>query len=129
MKNAVKYSIIGALSLTATILIARFISKKVRKNKLDNPCRGAKCAEDINGELLFLAKDYVNVRDSAEVNNKNLPFDWVDNLLGEVRTNPIGKVISQVTGADKLNWYKIELSKPLDGVNIGYVREDVVRLK
>jgi len=126
MRNAVKYSIIGLLSLTATIFITRTVRRKVRKNKLDKPCRGKQCVEDVNGKLLYLVKSYVNVRDSAEVNNKDLPFDWVDNLIGEVTTNPIGRVINQVTGSDNLNWYKIELTQPLDGETIGYVREDVV---
>ena len=129
MKKVVKISIIAGVSLAIIGTVSYFVRKKIRKNQLDKPCKGKSCAEDINGQNLYIAKDYVNVRDSAEVNNKELPFDWVDNLIGEVSTNPIGTVISQVTGADGLNWYKVKLAQPLEGEEVGYVREDVITTK
>lgn len=129
MKKVVKVSIIAGVSLAIIGTVSYFVRKKIRKNQLDKPCKGKSCAEDINGQNLYIAKKTVNVRDSAEVNNKELPFDWVDNLIGEVSTNPIGKVIGQVTGADGLNWYKVKLTQPLEGETVGYVREDVITTK
>lgn len=129
MKKVVKVSIIAGVSLAIIGTVSYFVRKKIRKNQLDKPCKGKSCAEDINGQNLYIAKKTVNVRDSAEVNNKEFPFDWVDNLIGEVSTNPIGKVIGQVTGADGLNWYKVKLTQPLEGETVGYVREDVITTK
>lgn len=131
MKKVVKYSIITASSLVVIGVVSHFLRKKIRRNKLNKPCKGKSCASDINGQLLYIAKDYVNVRDSAMVDDKfqGSLFDFTDNLIGEVTTNPIGKVISQVTGSDNYTWYKVQLSQPLDGEEIGYVREDVIKLK
>ena len=129
MKKVVKISIIAGVSIAVIGTISYFLRKKIRKSQLNKPCKGKRCVEDINGQTLYIAKDYVNVRDSAEVNNKEFPFDWVDNLIGEVTTNPIGEVINQVTGADGLNWYKVKLAQPLEGETVGYVREDVITTK
>tara|TARA_R110000787_G_scaffold44415_5_gene109017 strand:- start:1142 stop:1609 length:468 start_codon:yes stop_codon:yes gene_type:complete len=72
---------------------------------------------------------YTNVRSSPKIDNGIIQFFGIGiggNLLGKVTSSPVG-VISQVEkGDDDYNWYKINLSKPLNDNTSGYVREDAI---
>jgi hypothetical protein len=74
---------------------------------------------------------YTNVRTSPEVDDGALGT-WFGyrptegNFLGKVTTNPVGKIISSLTGNDGYFWYKINLTKAIDGKTVGFVRQDAV---
>tara|TARA_Y100000004_G_scaffold97198_1_gene108791 strand:- start:996 stop:1403 length:408 start_codon:yes stop_codon:yes gene_type:complete len=134
MKKIVKVSIIAGSSLIVLGTLAYFVRKKIRKAKLDKPCRGKDCEEDLAGVQVYTLGSYANVRSTAEVDNKSgcvYGYCWDDetNLIGKVDSGLIGTIITAVTGEDKLNWYKVNLAKPLNGKTIGFVREDVITIK
>lgn len=74
---------------------------------------------------------YTNVRSTPNVDDGALGT-WFGvrltdgNFLGKVSSNPVGKVISSLTGNDGFFWYKLTLAKPINGKTTGYVRQDAV---
>ena len=134
MKKIVKVSIIAGSSFLVLGTLAYLVSKKIKKKQLDKPCRGKDCEEDLAGLEVYTLGSYANVRSTAEVDDKSGCFgsycwDNETNLIGKVDSGLIGTIITAVTGEDKLNWYKVNLAKPLNWKSVGFVREDVITVK
>jgi hypothetical protein len=108
----------GGLLLAVTITM--FVNNKVKKVKANKPCKGKKCAEGIVGKTIKIAGSKANLRTSPSISSST--------LIGSVKTNPIGKVVKEVKGADGFMWYLTELTVPFKGNNEAYVREDVIIL-
>jgi type II secretory pathway pseudopilin PulG len=99
--------------------------------------------KEINGVKLYPAKKsndpvqghpfaegFANIRETPEVNNSQGIWDlWQDNLLGKVSAGAsIGTIVSEQYDnmTPKMRWFKVKLSKPIDGENYGWVRGDNV---
>tara|TARA_R100001369_G_scaffold92256_2_gene136461 strand:- start:291 stop:692 length:402 start_codon:yes stop_codon:yes gene_type:complete len=73
------------------------------------------------GDIIYPSGDYVNVRNSAMVNN-----GWINNIMLKINTpNAIG-VVDDIMVADAHVWYKVQLNEDLTESAFGYVRSDVV---
>ena len=79
------------------------------------------------------ASGYANIRSSAEVNDSQGWQDlWQDNIIGKI---PSGIAIGTIIGEQyddmtpKMRWFKVKLSKKLEGEKYGWVRADVVTFK
>ena len=74
------------------------------------------------GNIIYPSGDYVNVRNSAMVNN-----GWINNIMLEVQSpNKIGVVEDIVVADGGHVWYKVQLNEDLTESMFGYVRSDVV---
>lgn len=99
--------------------------------------------KEINGIKLYPAKKsndpvqghpfaegFANIRETPEVNNSQGIWDlWQDNLLGKVSAGAsIGTIVSEQYDnlTPKMRWFKVKLSKPIDGEKYGWVRGDNV---
>ena len=76
------------------------------------------------------AEGYANIRETPEVNNSQGIVDlWQDNLLGRINTGAsIGTIVSEQYDnmTPKMRWFKVKLTKKLDGEQYGWVRGDNV---
>lgn len=76
------------------------------------------------------AEGYANIRTSPEVNNSQGIMDfWQDNLLGKVSAgSSIGTIVSEQYDdmTPKMRWFKVKLTKKIDGEQYGWVRADNV---
>jgi hypothetical protein len=76
------------------------------------------------------AEGYANIRTSPEVNNARGLVDlWKDNLLGKVSAgSSIGTIVSEQYDnmTPKMRWFKVKLTKKIDGEQYGWVRGDNV---
>jgi len=76
------------------------------------------------------AEGFANIRETPEVNNSQGWSDlWQDNLLGKVSAgSSIGTIISEQYDnmTPKMRWFKVKLTKKLDGEQYGWVRGDNV---
>lgn len=122
-------TLIGALAFRAFKK-----AKNVREgNELPSGEKGlaALTSSSIVGKpVSYGSEGYVNVRTSPNVDDNSIwSFDFDNNLLGKVETNPVGKIRKQIKGDDGYFWYEIDLSKPIDGKTTGFVREDAVIIK
>lgn len=76
------------------------------------------------------AEGYANIRTSPEVNNSQGWQDlWIDNLLGKVSTgSSIGTIVSEHYDnmTPQMRWFKVKLTKKIDGKQYGWVRSDNV---
>jgi len=76
------------------------------------------------------AEGFANIRETPEVNNAWTTFyDVIDNLLGKVSAgSSIGTIVSEQYDdmTPKMRWFKVKLSKPIDGEQYGWVRGDNV---
>ena len=76
------------------------------------------------------AEGYTNVRETPEVNNSQGFSDlWQDNLLGKVSAgSSIGTIVSEQYDnmTPKMRWFKVKLTKKIDGEQYGWVRGDNV---
>jgi hypothetical protein len=106
----------GGIALAITLAIV--INGKVKKARLNRPCKGKRCAKGIVGKTINIAGDRVNLRTQPRIDS--------DTLIGSIGDNPIGKVKKEVIGTDGYIWYQVELSMPYKGENEAYVREDVI---
>jgi len=79
------------------------------------------------------ADGFANIRTSPEVNNAwSTWYDFIDNLLGKVSSgSKIGTIVSEQYDnmTPKMRWFKVKLSKKIDGKEYGWVRADVVTFK
>lgn len=138
MNKGTKTAIIVGVSALAliggTILVMR-IAKKRKEGKGDD-AKIDTSDDQTKGDIGKNVKvhptlGYTNVRSSAAVDD-GWAGTWfgyrpsAGNWLGEVSSNPVGKVTQALTGDDGHFWYKINLEKPLDGKTVGYVRQDAV---
>ena len=99
--------------------------------------------KEINGVKLYPAKKsndpvqghpfaegFANIRETPEVNNSQGIWDlWQDNLLGKVSAgSSIGTIVSEQYDnlTPKMRWFKVKLSKAIDGKYYGWVRSDNV---
>ena len=99
--------------------------------------------KEIKGVKLFPAKKsndpvqghnfgegFANIRETPEVNNAWTTFyDVIDNLLGKVSAgSSIGTIVSEQYDdmTPKMRWFKVKLSKAIDGEQYGWVRGDNV---
>ena len=73
---------------------------------------------------------FANIRETPAVDNYNEYLGlWGDNLLGKVSSgSSIGTIISEQYDdmTPKMRWFKVKLSKPIDGEQYGWVRGDNV---
>jgi len=106
----------GAIVVLTSFFLIR---NKVKKNTLNKPCKGRKCAKGIVGEEIIFSGDKANIRSTTSIDNK-------DNLIGTVTNNPIGTVVKEVIGGDGFVWYQVSLDQSLNGKELGFVREDVI---
>lgn len=87
--------------------------------KSDDPAQGHPYAEG-----------YANIRETPEVNNAwSTWYDYKDNLLGKVSAgSSIGTIVSEQYDdmTPKMRWFKVKLSKKIDGEQYGWVRGDNV---
>ena len=136
----------GLIGLTAIIFGVRAITKDDRIPNPDGSMPevkgvGGKLKDAVTGKTSNPDTDvverkahfnsdegFVNVRTTPKVDNFSV-FDWDDNLLGKISVNPVGTVVTKVTGDDGYRWYRINLRLPIDGKKEGYVREDAITLK
>jgi len=75
------------------------------------------------------AEGFANIRTSPEVNNKSAWYDPIDNLLGRVSAGAsIGTIVSEQYDnlTPKMRWFKVKLTKKIDGTQYGWVRGDNV---
>ena len=76
------------------------------------------------------AEGFANIRETPEVNNSQGMIDlWQDNLLGKVSAGKsIGTIISEQYDdmTPKMRWFKVKLTKKIDGEQYGWVRGDNV---
>ena len=75
------------------------------------------------------AEGFANIRTSPEVNNESAWYDPFDNLLGKVSAgSSIGTIISEQYDnmTPKMRWFKVKLTKKIDGEQYGRVRGDNV---
>jgi hypothetical protein len=75
------------------------------------------------------AEGFANIRTSPEVNNESAWYDPFDNLLGKVSAgSSIGTIVSEQYDnlTPKMRWFKVKLSKKIDGTQYGWVRGDNV---
>jgi hypothetical protein len=79
------------------------------------------------GKFAYPKGDYVNVRNSAYVNN-----GWINNFIYEKYTKKVGLILSvhdSTEYGDKNKWYKVQLTEPKRGTDKGYVRGDSIIVK
>jgi len=76
------------------------------------------------------AEGYANIRTSPEVNNSQGILDlWQNNLLGKISAgSSIGTIVSEQYDnmTPKMRWFKVKLTKKIDGEQYGWVRGDNV---
>lgn len=75
------------------------------------------------------AEGFANIRTSPEVNNESAWYDPFDNILGKINAgSSIGTIVSEQYDdmTPKMRWFKVKLSKAIDGEQYGWVRGDVV---
>ena len=75
------------------------------------------------------AEGFANIRETPEVNNESAWYDPFDNLLGKVSAgSSIGTIYSEQYDnmTPKMRWFKVKLTKKLDGEQYGWVRGDNV---
>lgn len=75
------------------------------------------------------AEGFANIRTSPEVNNESAWYDPFDNLLGKISAgSSIGTIVSEQYDnmTPKMRWFKVKLTKAIDGEQYGWVRGDVV---
>jgi hypothetical protein len=76
------------------------------------------------------AEGYANIRETPEVNNAwTTWYDYIDNLLGKVSAgSSIGTIVSEQYDnmTPKMRWFKVKLTKKIDGEQYGWVRGDNV---
>jgi hypothetical protein len=75
------------------------------------------------------AEGFANIRETPEVNNESAWYDPFDNLLGKVSAgSSIGTIYSEQYDnmTPKMRWFKVKLTKKIDGEQYGWVRGDNV---
>ncbi len=76
------------------------------------------------------ADGFANIRETPEVNNSQGIVDlWQDNLLGTISAGQsIGTIVSEQYDnmSPKMRWFRVKLTKEMDGEKFGWVRGDVV---
>lgn len=75
------------------------------------------------------AEGFANIRETPEVNNESAWYDPFDNLLGKVSAgSSIGTIISEQYDnmTPKMRWFKVKLTKKINGEQYGWVRGDNV---
>lgn len=125
-----KYLMIGGIA-TVVLSGAGFgVYKLIKKKTYNTSSSKQKQKEEkklITKTVSYGSEGYVNVRSSPKVDNENWGrFDFSHNLIKQVKSNPVGSILSRVKGEDGYYWYKISLSEPVNGKDEGYVREDAV---
>jgi hypothetical protein len=113
----------------------------IPKRNLDNVLNNS--FNEIKGVKIYPAKKsndpaqghpygegFANIRETPEVNNSQGLSDlWQDNLLGKVSAgSSIGTIYSEQYDdlTPKMRWFKVKLTKKLDGLQYGWVRGDNV---
>lgn len=125
-----KYLMIAGIA-TVVISGAGFgVFKLLKKKSYTTSSNKQKKKEEqklMSKQVSYGSEGYVNVRSSPKVDNENWGrFDFFHNLIKQVKSNPVGSILSRVKGEDGYFWYKINLDQPVNGKSEGYVREDAV---
>jgi len=141
-----KIIIVGTISvvgLAVLIFGTKAIVNKIKQSKADKD-KGENLNAPYNPDKQYKVAEvgpygYVNVRTSTEIPEKMDYIDWLitpweyltikDNLVGKVKTNPIGKILDEKKGGDGYMWYQVSLTKPIGKVTKGWVREDAVKIQ
>jgi len=121
-----KYIIKGSVAVTVLALVGFGLYKLMKNRKTGNSTQREE--KKLTGmKIHYGSEGYVNVRSSPRVDNENYgAFDFSHNLIGQVDTNPVGTIMERTKGEDGYFWYKVKLTRPLNGKTEGYVREDAV---
>tara|TARA_R110001592_G_scaffold29277_5_gene106327 strand:+ start:1516 stop:1917 length:402 start_codon:yes stop_codon:yes gene_type:complete len=129
-KKYIFWTVTGLVVVTGlSIGIPMLLSNKTGDGKKGDLDEGGK--NTVKDKEIELVDTYVNIRSSPEVDNKNYcnrwgyGYDCVDNIITKWTTKKIGKVLASVK-TDEYYWFKIAIAG--DENNIGYVREDVVKI-
>jgi len=75
------------------------------------------------------AEGFANIRSSPEVNNISAWYDPFTNLMGKVSAgSSIGTIVSEQYDnlSPKMRWFRVKLTKKIDGKQYGWVRGDNV---
>jgi len=125
-----KYLMIAGIA-TVVISGAGFgVFKLLKKKSYTTSSNKQKKKEEqklMSKQVNYGSEGYVNVRSSPKVDNENWGrFDFSHNLIKQIKSNPVGNILSRVKGEDGYFWYKISLDQPVNGKSEGYVREDAV---
>lgn len=128
-KKYIYWSIAGVVVATGLAIgIPMLMSKKTGDGKKGDLDEGG--AKTIKGKEVELVDTYVNIRSSAEVDNTNycingIGYDCDTNIISVWTLKKVGKILESVK-TDGYYWYKIAIGG--DETNVGYVREDVVKI-
>lgn len=138
-KTAIIVGVSALVLIGGTIAVIKIAKNRKEKNRGGGDGDDAKIEtsdDQTKGDIGKNVKvhptlGYTNVRSSAAVDDGALGtwFGYrptAGNWIGEVSSNPVGKVMQALTGTDGHFWYKIQLNKSLDGKTNGYVRQDAV---
>ena len=122
----------GVATLVVTlagIALHKFIESRKYRSKSDRQ-KEKEEARLIGKKVHYGSEGYVNVRSTPKVDNQNLPvWDFSDNIIAQLQSNPIGTLLERIKGEDGYYWYRIQLTRPVAGKTEGYVREDAVKIQ
>jgi hypothetical protein len=142
-------SVIGALALGGVTLAV--ISKRKKDSGSSGTdtvkCKGEDCenkkvtvpaqaASQIGKQIMSL-DNYVIVRSKPKLDGTCYGCtDLLDNcvkctgnVISDIWEEELGTVIDATKGDQGYIWYKVSLKTPIDGIESGWVREDVVSFK
>ena len=130
MNKGLKIALISLGLITSGVVLFRIFGgknledngKKVEETEEQEEENTTGANPIVVGNIIYPSGDYVNVRNSAMVNN-----GWINNIMLEVQSpNKIGVVEDIVVADGGHVWYKVQLNEDLTESMFGYVRSDVV---
>ena len=128
-----KYLMIGGIAAVVLSALGFGAYKVIKKKSHNTSSNKQKTKEEqkLIGKLVsYGSEGYINVRSTPKVDNENWgALDFSHNLIKQVKSNPVGSIVERVKGEDGYYWYKISLSKTVEGKSEGYVREDAVTVE
>ena len=130
MNKGLKIALISLGLITSGVVLFRIFGgknledngKKVKETEEQEEENTTGANPIVVGNIIYPSGDYVNVRNSAMVNN-----GWINNIMLEIQSpNKIGVVEDIVVADGGHVWYKVQLNEDLTESMFGYVRSDVV---
>ena len=130
MNKGLKIALISLGLITSGVVLFRIFGgknledngKKVEETEEQEEENTTGANPIVVGNIIYPSGDYVNVRNSAMVNN-----GWINNIMLEIQSpNKIGVVEDIVVADGGHVWYKVQLNEDLTESMFGYVRSDVV---
>jgi hypothetical protein len=130
MNKGLKIALISLGLITSGVVLFRIFGgknledngKKVKETEEQEEENTTGANPIVVGNIIYPSGDYVNVRNSAMVNN-----GFINNIMLEIQSpNKIGVVEDIVVADGGHVWYKVQLNEDLTESMFGYVRSDVV---